>query len=157
MLALCLGHARHLQVDKQAINTLRSSGQIIATRQPVIRARLQQRYAATMPLVAIELFDVVAAGAIAACAWGLLQWISGKLSRTPKLLWQRDEFNTAVLSRCPGLRSHYRVPALLANRHVETIFAAFFRQVTTHGRATACVNCTGAYLLKCWFQHTLWS
>ena len=82
-----------------------------------------------MPLVAIELFDVVAAGAIAACAWGLLQWISSRLSRTPKLQWQRDDFNAAVLSRCPALRSHYRVPALLANRHVETIFAAFFRQV----------------------------
>ena len=88
-------------------------------------------------MVAVELFDVVAAGAFAACAWGLLQWLSRRLSRTPKLLWQHDEFNSAVMSRCPALRSYYKVPALLANRHVETIFAAFFRQVIV----VACQAC----------------
>ena len=89
-------------------------------------------------MAAVELFDVVAAGALAACAWGLLQWISRRLSRTPKLLWQHDDFNSAVMSRCPALRSYYKVPALLANRHVETIFAAFFRQVI----AVLCPACT---------------
>lgn len=90
------------------------------------------------------------AAILAACTYGLLRVVSNALSRTPKLQWQRTPFNQAVLSRCPGLKSYYRVPALLANRHVETILAAtLLRQapVVTYSRCSVPCCCGPSSLL----------
>lgn len=47
----------------------------------------------------------------------------------PTVKGQGTAWNSAVLSLCPALTAPYRLPALLNNGHVETIFAAWFRCV----------------------------
>jgi predicted alpha/beta-fold hydrolase len=46
----------------------------------------------------------------------------------PTVQGQSTPWNSAILSLCPSLTASYRLPALLNNGHVETIFAAWFRR-----------------------------
>lgn len=46
----------------------------------------------------------------------------------PHMPAQSTPWNSAILSLCPSLTAPYRLPALLNNGHVETIFAAWFRR-----------------------------
>ena len=76
--------------------------------------------------VAIMKASAVSAIAIASCTtMALVRW--GKTFR-PRLLYERTEFNKALLELCPSLEKAYHLPAFLHNGHVETIFAAWFRR-----------------------------
>lgn len=46
---------------------------------------------------------------------------------TPRVVSQPNDWNAAILKLCPHFTTPYRLPSILNNGHVETIFAALFR------------------------------
>ena len=51
-----------------------------------------------------------------------------RLTQKPALTYQPTELNNALLSRMPTLRALYKPLTFLTNGHIETIFAAKFRE-----------------------------
>lgn len=50
------------------------------------------------------------------------------MTMRPEILAQRTAFNQAVLNDCFEFKQDYERPMVLFNNHVETIWAAWFRQ-----------------------------
>lgn len=66
----------------------------------------------------------ISASAVAGAAIG----VAGSRQFVPTVTAQPTKFNQALLSLCPSLTTPYRLPRLLCNGHVETIFAAWTRK-----------------------------
>ena len=83
------------------------------------------------------------------CSWTCMQYIFGRRGKLPYLQWQHNDFNLAVMSRCPTIRSKYHVLPPLANGHVETIFAALTRvaPMVKYARTQLCISDGGTVAL----------
>ena len=73
--------------------------------------------------VTAGLVGVAAAAATAAA----LRWQQRRRAGAPELLWSANEFNDAILARCPSLRRVFVPPAWMPNEHFETVLAAKLR------------------------------
>ena len=54
--------------------------------------------------------QLIAASAAAWCTWTIAQYLTGRRGQLPFLQWQQNDFNVAVMSRCPTIR--YRTSLL---------------------------------------------
>lgn len=80
--------------------------------------------------VAAAALPVALNAALAGIGIGVLAaWLDAKLkSKKPDLYYTPNEFNSAVLDRCPTVQSTYQCTPFLTNGHAETILIAKLRK-----------------------------